>query len=64
MQADEILVLKDGEVSDIGTHQELISRPGIYRDIYDIQMAAADRELLEDTESAAEPLDAKGGASE
>ena len=64
MQADEILVLKDGEVSDIGTHQELISRPGIYRDIYEIQMAAADRELLEDTESAAEPLDAKGGASE
>ena len=64
MQADEILVLKDGEVSDIGTHQELISRPGIYRDIYDIQMAAADRELLEHTESAAEPLDAKGGASE
>ena len=61
MQADEILVLKDGEVSDIGTHQELISRPGIYRDIYDIQMAAADRELLEDSE---EELDAEGGASE
>ena len=46
MQADEILVLKDGALSDLGTHQELISRPGIYRDIYDIQMAAADRQLL------------------
>lgn len=54
MQADEILVLKDGALSDLGTHQELISRPGIYRDIYDIQMAAADRQLLDEEE-------AKGG---
>ena len=51
MQADEILVLKDGELSDIGTHHELISRPGIYKDIYDIQMAAADRQLLDGEES-------------
>ena len=50
MQADEILVLKDGELSDIGTHHELISRPGIYKDIYDIQMAAADRQLLDEEE--------------
>lgn len=48
MQADQILVLDDGALSDIGTHQELISRPGIYKDIYDIQMAAADRALLEE----------------
>ena len=59
MQADQILVLKDGELSEIGTHAELISHPGIYRDIYDIQMAAADRELLEDTDEAV-----KGGAAE
>ena len=58
MQADQILVLKDGELSEIGTHAELISHPGIYRDIYDIQMAAADRELLEDTDEAV-----KGGAA-
>ena len=51
MQADEILVLKDGELSDIGTHHELISRPGIYKDIYDIQMAAADRQLLDEEEA-------------
>ena len=59
MQADQILVLKDGELSEIGTHAELISHPGIYRDIYDIQMAAADRDLLEDTDEAV-----KGGAAE
>ncbi len=46
MQADRILVLDGGRVADIGTHQELISRPGIYRDIYDIQMRADDRALI------------------
>ena len=48
MQADRILVLDDGRVSDIGTHQELISRPGIYRDIYEIQMSSDDRRLIEE----------------
>lgn len=48
MQADQILVLDDGKVSDIGTHEELIARPGIYRDIYDIQMSSDDRRLIEE----------------
>ena len=46
MQAQRILVLSEGRVADIGTHEELISRPGIYRDIYDIQMSSDDRLLL------------------
>ena len=46
MQADRILVLDGGRVADIGTHQELISRPGIYKDIYDIQMRADDRAAI------------------
>ena len=54
MQANKILVLNDGELSEIGTHQELIARPGIYKDIYDIQMAAADRELLREEEGGAD----------
>ena len=48
MQADHILVLEDGMCSDFGTHAELISRKGIYRDIYDIQMSSDDRALLEE----------------
>lgn len=48
MQADRILVLENGRVSDIGTHEELISRPGIYREIYDIQMSSDDRKLIEE----------------
>lgn len=47
MQADRILVLEDGRVKDLGTHQELISRPGIYKEIYDIQMSSDDRKLIE-----------------
>ncbi len=47
MQADKILVLDGGRVADIGTHAELISRPGIYKQIYDIQMNSEDRLLLE-----------------
>ncbi len=48
MQADKILVLDDGKVVDMGTHAELISRPGMYRDIYDIQMSSDDRALIEE----------------
>ena len=48
MQADRILVLDRGRVADIGTHGELISRPGIYKEIYDIQMSSDDRALVEE----------------
>ena len=51
MQADRILVLDGGKVADIGTHEELISRDGIYREIYQIQMNNADRELLRQSAS-------------
>ena len=46
MQADRILVLDGGRVADIGTHNQLIQRPGIYKDIYDIQMSSDDRRLI------------------
>lgn len=42
MEADEILVLDKGRVSDIGTHEELIKRDGIYKDIYNVQMNLAE----------------------
>ncbi|HOP10447.1 MAG TPA: ABC transporter ATP-binding protein [Oscillospiraceae bacterium] len=36
-EADEILVMQDGEITACGTHEELIRKPGFYRDIYEIQ---------------------------
>lgn len=46
MQADQILVLDDGKVAELGTHNQLIARPGIYKEIYDIQMSSDDRRLI------------------
>lgn len=42
MQAETILVLDNGQVSDIGTHEELISREGIYKNIFEVQMNLGD----------------------
>lgn len=38
MQADCIMVLEDGAVAEMGSHEELMKKKGIYRKIYDIQM--------------------------
>jgi len=35
--ADQILVLKDGRVTDRGTHDELEARPGFYRELVERQ---------------------------
>jgi len=50
MQADRILVLDDGRIAELGTHEELIHQNGIYKSIYDIQMSSDDRSLLEKEE--------------
>ena len=42
MQADKILVLKNGTVEDIGSHEELLERGGSYRRIFDLQRGLAD----------------------
>ena len=36
--ADRILVLDDGKINDIGTHEELLGRCDIYREVYESQL--------------------------
>ena len=40
--ADRIILLDDGRVSDIGTHEELLGRSRIYQEIYESQKEGAD----------------------
>ena len=39
--ADMILVLDHGRISEMGTHEELIKKPGLYKTIYEIQSKMA-----------------------
>ena len=48
-EADMILVLKDGEIVEQGTHQELILRRGIYQDIYELQLRPQEQIMLDAT---------------
>jgi ATP-binding cassette subfamily B protein len=36
--ADEIVVLKDGQIVERGRHEELIEQDGLYREIYDLEL--------------------------
>lgn len=35
--ADHIIVLEDGKISGIGSHDELLEKPGLYKDLWEVQ---------------------------
>lgn len=41
--ADRIIVMNDGMITDIGTHEELLKNSAIYREVYDSQQKGADK---------------------
>ena len=41
-RADRIVVLENGTISDIGSHEELMKKLGTYRRLYELQFAQAD----------------------
>ena len=45
--ADKIIVLENGEIAEEGTHKELLSNSGHYREIYELQLMPQDEVLRE-----------------
>ena len=45
--ADRIIVLENGEIAEEGTHKELLSNNGHYREIYELQLMPQDEVLRE-----------------
>ena len=45
MHADHIIVLSHGKVAEEGTHSELLSKNGLYRKIYDIQIQGGGEDI-------------------
>ena len=41
LAADEILIVKDGQIVERGQHRELIGRDGVYRELYETQFSKA-----------------------
>ena len=52
MHADRILVIENGQMTDSGTHEELISRQGLYLRIWEIQ-SMFEEDFLEDVGATA-----------
>ena len=40
-EADRIIIMNDGKIEDIGSHDELMERNEVYRDLYNTQMEGA-----------------------
>lgn len=58
MDADRILVMEAGRIIQSGAHEELLGQPGVYRQIYDLQMQI-EADLERDLAAAVEAADAK-----
>lgn len=45
LHADKIVVMENGEIKEIGTHQELLNRKGIYTKLYETQFGKLEEEI-------------------
>ncbi len=47
VEADQIVVLNDGNISDVGTHEELLARSSEYKHLWDAQAKTGDWQIKE-----------------
>ena len=62
LAADEILVIKDGEIAERGKHKDLVKAGGVYTELYETQFKGA-MELPAEEPEPDEPLGWDGGGS-
>ncbi len=54
-KADKILVLDDGQIIQSGTHTELISQDGAYKDLYQLQLSNQSSKINSPVDNIGEP---------
>ncbi len=60
MSADQILVMDAGRIIQRGSHEELVAQPGVYRQVFELQVqieADLEREIAAVVEAAEDKLD-------
>ena len=62
LAADEILVIKDGEIAERGRHKDLVKAGGVYTELYETQFKGA-MEPAEEEAEPEEPIGWDGGGS-
>ena len=55
LSADEIIVLKDGQIVERGVHKDLVKAGGVYTELYETQFKVKAVEETEEEEKASEP---------
>src|SRR6185295_6485934 len=56
LSADQIVVMDQGHIKEIGTHSELLEKSGYYRRLYDMQFNREGENGLAETESLVEAI--------
>ena len=54
LKADKIMVVSDGVIAEMGTHEELLEKNGVYKDLYETQFREA---ITYETESGGSQFD-------